>query len=157
MTKTFASLSCLDSIYRITKNKKLISVGSKHDHSYHDGIVDDEIPVTSIELVKEDNGDFLLINPRTSKDSWGNIQKSCLLKIEPEFAKRSSFETDSHIFFTTKEDRDSLLKEMALKEIVRFEDEIKSYTASRIKDIEEVRKNYFRVLNPSYRLEASYD
>lgn len=141
MKKTFRQLSVSDKIHVIVKNKKMITDKDKYGNVYHDGIIHSSIEICNIHLVKGKNGedDIIRFNELRSYNDYG-------LSVR-ESIDKSSFETETHIYFTDESNLDFLLKEMAINEIKNYEEALREFEAQTKSNIEEVRKNYFRVLN----------
>ena len=142
MKRKLLQLTIGSNLHVIVKNKPLIERGIKTDYHYHDGIIHDDILVTNLEQDEKDGIKYLCVNTHWVDGSWGKKERICLLKINQNELKNTSIETDTKIYFVNEEDRDALMREMALKEIKKFEQQIEDYRKARIRDIEEVRKNY---------------
>lgn len=143
MEKTFRQLSVTDKIHVIIKNKKLIADRDKYGNVYHDGIIHSEIEINSIHLKKGKDGesDIVRFNEERSYNEIRYALEVC------KSIDKSSFETETHIYFTDESNRDLLLKEMAINEIKKYEESLRKFETQTKRNIEEVRKNYFRVLN----------
>ena len=138
--KTFSQVIPGDFIYSITKDKYFILKKDEYGNVFHDGINFHELAIDNLRFDKE----MIMFN--RTHHSYQNKWTSDL-DIPAEFFFLSVFETKDKYFFTEKDQRDLLMRQMAVNEIKRIEQESEIAKQNSIKKINEIRKNYYSVLN----------
>lgn len=138
--KKFKDLSVGGIIYSVDKTKSLLV-----EKDYYGNIIKEnticETKCSSLELTKDGE-----VGVNVRYNNYTNKYDSDML-IKKDELELSVIERTNKIYFVNIKDAEKVLRQMALDKLKSLEKSIETYKQNRLKDMEEIRKNYYYVLN----------